>query len=238
MTSRKKILLVDDDVKVLGELQPFLGLEGYQVLCARDGEDALRKVGSFEPDLVVLDILMPRMNGREALRQLRARGHAVPVLMLTQVTGAANRIQALKDGADDYIDKPFAAGELLARIEAVLRRTCPDQPDGRAGRWLCCGNLRVDCQVHRVYRGKKKLRLTPKGVGILEHLLRHAGKLVEYDALLKAVWGSDYIVGPGSLYVHINKLRRALGDNADRPRFIETVAGQGYRFMGKVEVLP
>jgi len=237
MASRKKILLVDDRLEILDELEPFLKREGYQVLSARDGKDALRKVASFEPDLVVLDILMPEMDGREVLRQLRARS-TVPVIMLTQVTGAENRILALREGADDYIDKPFSSGELLARIEAVLRRARPDRPDGQSGRWLCCGNLRLNCQTHRVRRGRKELPLSPKEVGILEHLMRHAREVVEYEALLEAVWGRDYIVGPGSLYVHVNSIRQALGDDADHPRYIETVTGVGYRFIGQVEVLP
>jgi DNA-binding response OmpR family regulator len=238
MRSRRKVLLADDDVEILAELEPFLAREGYQVLCARDGEDALRKVASFEPHLMVLDIIMPRLDGREVLRRLRERGSGLPILMLTQVTGADNRIRALNEGADDYIDKPFAPGELLARIEAILRRTCPERPAGEARRELCCGELRVDCQAHHVHLGKRELRLSPKEVGILEYLMRHTGELVDYDTLLEAVWGRDAIAGPAVLYVRVNRLRQALGDAAAHPRFIETVAGLGYRFVGTVEVLP
>ena len=238
MASRTKVLLVDDEVQVLDQLKSFLALEGYQVLCARDGEDALRKAASFEPDVVVLDILMPEMDGREALRQLRARGDTVPVIMLTQVTGTAHRVRALDGGADDYINKPFALDELRARIEAVLRRTGAGRTDDESGRWRCCGQLRVDYQLHRAYWGKRELPLAPKEVAILEYLMRHAGELVEYDTLLEAVWGPNYIVGPGSLYENISRIRKALGDDAARPRFIKTGAGQGYCFIGRVEVLP
>lgn len=236
MASRRKILLVDDNVKVLAEIEPFLRLEGYQVLCARDGEDALRKVDSFQPDLVVLDILMVPMDGREALRRLRKGGNRVPVIMLTEVTGADKRIQALDEGADDYLDKPFALGELRARIEAVLRRAGLLQD--KVGRWLCSGPLRVDCRGHRAFWGKKELPLATKVQGILEYLMRHAGELVEYEALVEAVWGPDAIVGPNSLYESVSKIRRDLGDDAARPRFIRTVAGRGYCFIAPVEVLP
>jgi DNA-binding response OmpR family regulator len=158
--------------------------------------------------------------------------------MLTQVTEVDSRIRALKEGADDYIDKPFSAGELLARIEAVLRRTCSDPAGRQEARWLCCGKLRVDRRFHRVYRGKRELPLSPKEVGILEHLMRHAGEVIGFDALVDVVWGPGEIVGPGSLYRCMSKLRKALSDDATQPRLIQTVAGEGYCFIAPVEVLP
>ena len=238
MTARCKVLLVDDDVNILSELEPGLELEGYEVLCARDGEEALRKVASFAPDVVILDIRMPKINGREVLRRLRAGGDTVPILILTEVTGADARIQAFNEGADDYLDKPFSTGELIARVKAILRRARPEQPAGQSGRWLCCGQLRVDSQAHRVFLGKKEVRLPPKEIGMLEQLMRHAGELVEHDALVEAVWGPNAIVGTGSVYVGINKIRRVLDNAAGRLGTIETTAGLGYRFVGTVEVRP
>lgn len=238
MVSLPKVLLVDDNVKVLSDVEDLLSLEGFQVLCARDGEEALRKAASFEPDIIILDIRMPKINGREVLRRLRADGSRVPVLMLTEVTGANARMQALNEGADDYVDKPFVAGELLARVRAILRRTRPARPDAQAGRRFCCGKLCVDRQAHRVFLGKRDARLKPKEVGILEHLMRHAGELVEHDALVEAVWGPKAIVGTGSVYVGISNIREVLDDDAGCSGTIETVPGVGYRFVGPVEVLP
>lgn len=237
MTSRCRVLLVDDDAKILAEMGLFLRLEGHEVICARDGEDALRKVSSFQPNIVILDIKMPGIDGREVLRRMRARGDQVPVLMLTEVTGADAHIQALDEGADDYLEKVATPGELRARIQAVMRRARPEQPVGQTGRWLCCGKLRVDCQTHRAFLGKRAVKLPPREVRMLEHLMRHAGELVEHDALVKAVWGSDEIVGAGSVYVGIAKIRQVLGCIANQPCTIETVAGAGYHFTGTVEVL-
>jgi DNA-binding response OmpR family regulator len=238
MVSRPKVLLGDDNVKVLSDLEDSLSLEGFQVLCARDGEDALRKAASFDPDIMILDIRMPKIDGRQVLRRLRADGSRVAVLMLTEVTGAAARMRALDEGADDYMDKPFDSGELLARVRAILRRTRAAQPAGQGGRRLCCGRLCVDSQTRRVFLGKREARLKPKEVGVLEHLMRHAGELVEHDALVAAVWGPDAIVGTSSVYVGINHIRQFLDGDAGRSGTIETVAGLGYRFVGTVEVLP
>jgi DNA-binding response OmpR family regulator len=238
MPAHHKVLLVDDEIKILTELQRLLELEGYQVHCARDGEDALRQVASFGPDIVVLDILMPGLNGRDVLRRLRERGNNVPVLMLTQVTGADARMQALNEGADDYMDKPFASGEVLARVRAILRRTRPERPAGQPVRWLCCGKLRVDCQAHRVFLEETAVKLPPREIGMLEHLMRHAGELVEHDALVGAVWSRSDIVGPGSVYTGISKLRQVLDREPARSGTIETTAGVGYRFVGTVEALP
>jgi len=237
MASRPRVLLVDDNVTLLADLERFLGLEGFLVLCAAAGQEALRKVASFEPDIVILDIRMPEIDGREVLRRLRAGGSAVPVLMLTEVTGADARMLALNEGADDYMDKPFVLGELVARLRAILRRACPERRADSEGRWRCCGDLRVDCRAHRVFLGNREVKLPPRDIGILEHLMRHAGELVEHDVLVDAVWGQNAIVGASSVYYGINKIRRALGDERACPRFIETVPGLGYRFVGVVEVL-
>jgi DNA-binding response OmpR family regulator len=237
MEPRFKILLVDDETALLDSLEPFLRRNGFQVVSALNGEDALRKVESFEPDLVVLDIIMPGIDGREVLRRLRACNNWVYVLMLTQVTGADNRIEALNEGADDYLDKPFVMGELVARIRTLLRRpraaSTADQKPHRLG----CGNLVVDLDAHRVFVGKKELELGRKEIGVLGYLMLHAGELVSADVLVEAVWGPDSFITPSSLYACISRLRHVLEDVADRPCLIETVYKTGYRFIGRVEVL-
>jgi DNA-binding response OmpR family regulator len=239
MESDPKILLVDDDPIITDQLEPFLERAGFRVLCAVDGRDALGKVASFEPDLVVLDILMPRLDGRAVLRRLRQANNWVHVIMLTQVTGAQERIEALNEGADDYLDKPFEPGELLARIRAILRRARPIQapPDPEAAPRLRCGALLLDRRKGAVYMGRREIAMSPKEFAVLEQLMLHPGELLDYDDLMEKVWGFDYVVGPEALYVRVNKLRRTLGNDSAQARLIETVSGRGYRFAGEVEVL-
>jgi DNA-binding response OmpR family regulator len=237
MEPRCKILLVDDETPLLDALQPFLRRNGFQVHTALNGEEALRQVESFEPDLVVLDIIMPGIDGREVLRRLRARNNWVYVLMLTQVTGAENRIEALNEGADDYLDKPFALGELLARIKTLLRRPRAAGPAVQRPHRLGCADLVVDLDTHRVFVGEKELELGRKEIGVLEHLMLHATELVPTDALAEAVWGPNAFITPSSLYACLSRLRHVLEDEADQPRFIETTYKTGYRFIGRVEVL-
>ncbi len=238
MDARPKLLIVDDDPRIVATLKPFLERAGFQVLGAVDGDDALRKVASFEPDLVILDILMPQLDGREVLRRLRQDHNLVHVIMLTQVTGLGDRVQALDEGADDYINKPFEPSELVARVRAVLRRARSDHSSLDAARKLISGPLLLDRQLRRAYLGKEELSLTAKEFGVLEYLMLRPGQAVNCDELLGAVWGQDYLVGPDNLYVRVAELRRALGDNAAKARLIETVSGQGYRFAGAVEVKP
>jgi two-component system response regulator PrrA len=236
MEPRPKLLLVDDETELLDSLEPFLRRSGFQVVSALNGEDALRKVESFEPDLVVLDILMPGIDGFEVLRRLRRRDKQLYILMLTQVTGADNRIEALNAGADDYLDKPFAMGEVLARIRALLRRPRAAGPPDQKPHQLGCGNLFVDLDAYRVFAGKKELALGRKEIGVLACLMLHAGALVPIDVLVEAVWGPDAFITPSSLYACISRLRRVLEDEA-QPCLIETVYKAGYRFIGQVEVL-
>ena len=238
MEDRPKILLVDDDPAVLATVKPFLQRAGFFVTSAVDGKDALRKVASFEPDLIVLDILMPHVDGREVLRRLRQAGNWTHVIMLTQVTGIDERVMALDEGADDYINKPFELSELAARIRAVLRRVRPTRSAMVAARKLRCGTLLLDRQTRRATLGRKELPLSPKEFAVLEYLMLRPGELVEYDELLGAIWGQDYVTGSETVYVRISKLRQVLGDEKGRPRFIETVRGGGYRFIGTVEAQP
>ena len=232
-----KVLLVDDESAITDNLAPFLERSGFAVAVATDGEDALERVASFAPDLVVSDILMPRMDGREMLRQLRRSGDWTPVILLTQVGESTERAMALEEGADDYLNKPFDPHELVARIRAVMRRARPGKPSLAASQRLACGSLVLDRQSRRAYVDDKEANLTPKAVALLEYMMTHADELLSRDRLLDAVWGWDYPAGTRTVDTRIAELRRVLGDTPSDPQYIETVPGQGYRFVAFVEAV-
>lgn len=235
MTTKSKILLVDDEQDITTNLAAFLERSGFATLTAGNGEEALGKIEREAPDLIVLDVMMPRMDGRETLRRLRGGGNWIPVILLTQVGEAFERAMALEEGADDYLNKPFDPHELIARIRAVLRRARPGQPPLSAAETLNSGPLRFDRRSRRVYLQAKEITLTPKAVLLLEYLMTHPDELVSRDRLLDVVWGWDYPVGTRAVDTRIAELRRALDDDASDPRYVETVPGQGYRFVGRVE---
>jgi DNA-binding response OmpR family regulator len=235
MGERPTILLADDEEAITAELQPFLERSGFAVLVARDGEAALEVSRASDPDLIVLDVLMPGLDGREVLRRLRAEGHWNPVVLLTQVGAAGERAMALEEGADDYLNKPFDPGELVARMRAVLRRARPGRPPLAATRRLTSGALRFDRVARRAWLGEAELHLTPKAVLLLEYLLTHPDELLTRDRLLDALWGWEYPGGTRAVDNRVAELRRALADDASAPAWIETVPGQGYRFTAPVE---
>ena len=237
MAENQTILLVDDESAITDNLAPFLERSGFAVRVAGDGEQALRLVDELKPDVLVLDVLMPRVDGREVLRRLRSEGNWVPILLLTQVGEAGERAMALEEGADDYLNKPFDPHELVARIRAILRRARPGKPPLAAAWQLKCGELSLDRRSRRVYLEDGELTLTPKAVALLEYLMTHPDELVSRDRLLDVVWGWDYPVGTRAVDTRIAELRRTLGDDAANPRYIETIPGQGYRFASDVEGL-
>jgi len=234
MTTQPKILLVDDGQPITSNLASFLERSGFAVAVAADGEEALRRVPSLSPDLMVLDVLMPRVDGREALRRLRQAGDWTPVILLTQVGEPTERAMALEEVADDYLNKPFDPHELVVRMRAVLRRARRGEPHLASAHRLACGDLSLDRWKRRVYVGSKELRLPPKAVALLEYLMTYPGQLLTRDRLLDAVWGCDYLIGARTVDTHIAQLRRVLGDDPTQPRYIETVRGRGYRFVGDV----
>ena len=238
MAAKQKILLVDDEQAITANLSPFLERSGFAVAVAANGEEALCRVPAFKPDLIVLDILMPRIDGREVLRRLRSEGEWTPVILLTQVGESTERAMALEEGADDYLNKPFDPHELVARIRAVLRRSRPGQPSLASARRLACGDLVLDRRVRRAYVGSEELRLTPKAIALLEYMMTHPDELLTRDRLLDSVWGWDYPTGTRTVDTRIAELRRVLDDDPAQPRYIETVPGQGYRFAGDVEAEP
>lgn len=234
METRPKILLVDDDDSITATLTTFLRLSGFEVAVAQNGEQALESVNIYRPDMIVLDVLMPRLDGRETLRQLRSQGNWTPVFLLTQISGTAERIMALDEGADDYLNKPFDPQELVVRVRAVLRRTQPGRRSLNAAERLVCDNLVLDRNSRRIRLTGQEVALTPKAASILEFLMLHADEMITRERLLDAVWGWESAVGERVVDTRIAELRKALNDDPTNPRYIETVPGTGYRFIGVV----
>lgn len=245
MDSRPKILLADDESAITSNLTPFLERTGFVVRVASDGQAALELIKTFSPEVIVLDVLMPRMDGREVLRRLRQSGNWTPVLLLTQVGDATERAMALEEGADDYLNKPFDPHELAARIRAVLRRARPGQPS-LASAWRLViasddpqrSDLLLDRRARKASLGDTQLNLTPKAFALLEYLMTHPDELLTRERLLDAVWGWDYPAGTRTVDTRMAELRRMLQDNPEHPVYIETTPGEGYRFVGRVQPLP
>lgn len=235
METKPRLLLVDDETAITDRLAPFLSRAGFDVQVAADGEAALAEIASYRPDLIILDVLMPRLDGREVLRRLRQDGDWTPVILLTQIGDSGERAMALREGADDYINKPFDPNELTARIQAVLRRSDPGQPPLSVAERLRCGDLIVDRTRRRAYLAGDEIHLSPKAMSLLEYMITHPEELLSRERLLDAVWGWDYPIGTRTVDTRIAELRRVLGDDPGDPRYIETAPGQGYRFIGRVE---
>lgn len=235
MTESPRLLLVDDDQGVRTSLSAFLTRAGFQVEAVADGTQALAALEKARPDLVVMDVLMPRMDGRETLRRMRQAGNSTPVILLTQVGEATERAMALEEGADDYLNKPFEPHELVARIRAVLRRVDAGTPALTSTWVLISGDLRLDRRARRVHLSSQELNLTPKALLLLEYIMTHSEEFISRERLLDVVWGWEKAVSSRAVDARIAELRRALNDTAESPQYIETAAGAGYRFIGKVE---
>jgi DNA-binding response OmpR family regulator len=230
-----RVLLVDDEAAITANLAPFLERAGYAVSVAEDGEAALRAMETAQPALVILDVLMPRLDGRQVLRRLRQSGNWTPVILLTQVSSPAERAVALDEGADDYLGKPFEPYELVARMRAVMRRSRPGMPSLAGAHLLRSGQLELDRQARRAFLAGREVALTAKAFSVLEYLMLHPDEVLGRERLLDAVWGWSYPAATRAVDTRIAELRRLLKDDADTPRFIETLIGQGYRFLGRVE---
>jgi two-component system, OmpR family, response regulator MprA len=218
-----RVLVVDDDPAVRESLRRSLAFNGYQVELAADGEQALRAVAGSRPDAVVLDVMMPKLDGLATCRALRAAGDDVPVLMLTARDEVADRVAGLDAGADDYLPKPFALEELLARLRALLRRIGA----GDDGPVLRLADLTLDPASRDVTRGERPVRLTRTEFALLELLLRNQRRVLPRERILEEVWGYDFPTTANSLEVYVGYLRRkteAMGE----PRLIHTVRGVGY----------
>jgi DNA-binding response OmpR family regulator len=220
----KTILVVDDERNIIELVRLYLEKDGFAVVAAHDGREALSLAERHDPDLVVLDLMLPELDGREVTRELRRRGD-VPILMLTARGDDIDRIVGLELGADDYLVKPFNPRELVARVRAILRRT-----DGktRAGRPIEVGTLRVDPQRHEAYVAARRLELRPREFDLLAALARDPGVVFTRDSLLESVWGTDFPGETRTVDVHVGTVRAKL--SPDGP-VIETVRGVGYRLV-------
>jgi two-component system response regulator MprA len=216
------ILIVDDDRKITDMLRRTLIYEGYRAVTAADGEEALLKAESERPDLVILDWLMPRLNGLETARLLR-ESYPVPILMLTARDAVEYRVEGLDSGADDYLVKPFAPEELLARIRALLRRTDSTEK----GSTLTYADLTLDPLTRETWRGARSFNLTPKEFDLLTYLLRHPRQVIPRERLLQDVWGYDFDGNGNVLEVYVGYLRTKT-EAGGEPRLIQTVRGVGY----------
>jgi DNA-binding response OmpR family regulator len=231
---RPTILLADDDPTIADSLAPFLERAGFHVLVVADGMAALDKAQKHHPDLIILDVLMPRMDGRETLRRLRKSNIWTPTILLTQVGEASERALALEEGADDYLNKPFDPHELLARVRAVLRRARPGERSLSAAWLLTAEDLVLDRRARRASLAGKTIELTPKALAVLEHLMIHPDEAVTRERLLEVVWGWEYPAGTRTVDTRVAELRKVLDDDPAEPRFIETISGEGYRFIASV----
>ena len=225
MSSRSpSVLVVDDDPNLLRMLRRGLALAGYEVQALEDGESALRALRDSPPDLLVLDVMLPEpYDGLEIARRVRAAGADVPILMLTARDQVADKVAGFASGADDYLAKPFAFEELLARVGALLRRRAPQPPSER----LTYADLELDPATREVWRAGRPLELTAREFDLLAFFLRHPRQVLTRDQLFRGVWGSDYLGSSNIIDANISYLRDKL-EAGGRPRLLQTVRGVGY----------
>jgi len=223
----EKILLVDDEPTLLETLALNLRTSGYEVVTASDGATALEMANSESPDLIVLDLMMPELDGLTVCRNLR-QASDTPILVLTARTGELDKIIGLESGADDYMTKPFSLGELQARLRALLRRAGPRGLSDE----MRSGDLVLNLVSRRAYLSGKELVLSPKEFSLLAELMRHQGAVLSRDLLLTRVWGYDFFGDSRTVDVHVRWLREKIEPNPSQPERLTTVRGIGYRFEG------
>jgi two-component system KDP operon response regulator KdpE len=221
-----RVLIVDDEPSILATMAPLLRSRGYEVSTAMSGKTCLESVGRVDPDLIILDLGLPDMDGVEVCRLVRD-GSSTPILVLSARGAEADKVGALDAGADDYVTKPFGSEELLARIRVALRRV--EASPASAGPFVR-GDLVIDRDRHSVSRGDEKLRLTPKEFELLVFLAQHPGRVLTHRAILKAIWGPHAVDQPEHLRVLLGSLRKKLEPDPSRPRYIVTEPWVGYRF--------
>ncbi|BBB47859.1 response regulator transcription factor [Pelolinea submarina] len=230
------ILIVDDDKDIINSLNPFLERCGFECESASNGALALKRIQVTPPDLIVCDVIMPEMDGREFLRQMRTAKLTIPVIMLTQVGTTYEKILTLEEGADDYINKPFDPMELVARIKSVLRRSRLYQPSLTNAWMISAGDLIVNRQRREAYYQGELLHLTRRAFILLEYLVTHPDEVLSRERLLEIVWGWENVVDTRAVDSRIVELRKALKDQTGEPRYIETIPQQGYRFIHPVKI--
>ncbi|MCA9726110.1 MAG: response regulator transcription factor [Candidatus Eisenbacteria bacterium] len=223
----RRVLIVEDDPSMAAALRDGFESEGYQVQVASDGAAGLEAATSSGPDLLILDLMLPKLSGLDVCRRLRDDGSRLPIIMLTARSQEIDAVVGLRTGADDYITKPFGFMELIARVEALLRRTAADPTAP-----LQFGDVTIDLGKREVRKEGRRLDLSPRELHLLEYLVRHRGEVIERETLLDAVWGYQQAPLTRTVDVHVAKLRRKLEDDPTNPRLIVTVHRAGYRFTG------
>jgi DNA-binding response OmpR family regulator len=224
-----KILVVEDEPKMVAGLRDNFEFEGYEVITAADGVEGLQRALGEAPDLVVLDVMMPRLSGLEVCKQLRAQRGSIPIIMLTARGQEVDKVVGLELGADDYVTKPFSIRELLARVKAVLRRTAvaPKHQDQHS-----FGDVEVDLRGCRVLRSGKPLDISSKEFDLLKYFVCHSGETLSRDRLLEEVWGYENYPTTRTVDTHLARLRQKLEPDPEQPQYFLTVHGTGYRFVG------
>ena len=225
------VLIVEDDQTLLSVLEYNLAKEGYNVVTAADGVEALEAARRVKPDLIILDIMLPKMNGFEVCRILR-KEMTVPILMLTAREDEIDKVVGLDLGADDYVTKPFSMRELLARVRAMLRRVEMQAPKPAGTTLLKVGDIEVDIGRHTATKRGCALDLSPKEFDLLAFLTKNKGLVFSRDHLLEKIWGYDYTGGTRTVDVHMRWLREKIEDNPGKPKYLVTVRGVGYKLEG------
>ena len=227
MNNAARILIIEDESQIRKLLKVSLSAHGYDLEEAVNGKDGVNRAATFKPDLLIIDLGLPDIDGKEVVKQIREWSET-PIIILTARDQEQEKIEALDSGADDYITKPFGVGELLARMRVCLRHaaTAEQQPI------LACGSLVVDFQQRRVTVEGHEVKLTPTEYEIIKMMMQHAGKVITHKQLLKAVWGNAYQQDTHYIRVYIGQLRRKIEQNPTQPRYIITESGIGYRLMG------
>jgi len=223
-----KILIVEDEPDMVLGLKDNFEFEGYEVVTASDGATALERARAQKPDLLILDIMLPKLSGLEVCKTLRGEGFEAPIIMLTARGQEIDKVVGLELGADDYVTKPFSIRELLARVRAILRRSQGKRP--RLARYRFA-DVDLDFEAYRARRGETVLEMSPREFELLRYLIERKGETVTRDQLLEDVWGYESYPSTRTVDTHIAKLRAKIGDSGSEPRWILTIHGAGYKFV-------
>ena len=223
-----KILIIEDEPDMVLGLKDNFEFEGYEVLTASDGVAGLERARSHKPDVIILDIMLPKLSGLEVCKTLRSEGFAAPIVMLTARGQEIDKVVGLELGADDYVTKPFSLRELLARVRAILRRT--EGTNKRLSRYRF-SDIELDFEAYRAKKAGEALDLSPREFELLRYLIERKGDTVTRDKLLEDVWGYESYPSTRTVDTHIAKLRAKIGDSGSEPRWILTIHGAGYKFV-------
>ena len=225
----KKILVIEDEPQMRLGLRDNLELEGYEVETAADGDEGLQKAGTFGPDLVILDVMLPKKNGFDVCRDLRSKSNSTPIVMLTARSAETDKVLGLELGADDYVTKPFSITELLARVRAVLRRSGVQKP---AADVIRIGDIEIDFKLHQARRAKQRIEFTAREFDLLRYFVLHTGQVVTREQILNEVWGYEEFPTTRTIDNFVAKLRQKIEKAPHAPEHILTIHGSGYKFVG------